>query len=258
MTNNKFMLAEYISTKFDGMLVISDVHGDYESFSKARTYARGENLFFMSLGDLVDRGRFPYEVVKTMYDDMQDGSGGMVMGNHDDKFVRYAKGSKVSFSRDATQTIADVGPERMESFLSMYVAMAEDTFAGGVFHQFGDITLVHAASHPSVWENPEAIGKTARMRFIIGETTGKTDANGYPERLYNWIDEVPAGKTVIVGHDRMPIHNIHIMEPMVVTNKQGGTTIFADTGCGKGGKLSGVVIKNNTGKFSVSKFMEFK
>lgn len=255
---NTYTLPEYISSSYDGMLVIADVHGDYESFMKARTYARGENLFLMSLGDLVDRGNNPFEVVKTMHSDMQDARAGFTVGNHDDKFVRYAKGANVKFSRDGRNTLDAVGESRMQEFLDMYTAIAEDTFLAGLFHQFSDITLVHAASHPSVWENPDVIGKTAKSRFLVGETTGKLDADGYPERLYNWVNEIPMGKTVIVGHDRMPIHNKHITEPMIVTNTSGGKVVFLDTGCGKGGFLSGAVVSHSKSKFNLENFMEFK
>jgi len=46
------------------MLVFGDVHGDYDSFKRAYDYARSENFSFMSMGDLVDRARKPFEVVR--------------------------------------------------------------------------------------------------------------------------------------------------------------------------------------------------
>lgn len=93
--------------------------------------------------------------------------------------------------------------------------------------------------------------------MIVGETNGEVYDDGYPVRLYNWIDEVPMGKTVIVGHDKMPIYNINITAPMIVTNKNGGRTVFMDTGCGKGGYLSGAVIVNDI-NFKLVDFKEFK
>src|ERR1035437_8891436 len=114
MTN----LANHVKN-FDGMLVFGDIHGDFESFSKAMAFAKSENYFFMSLGDLVDRGRQPFEVVQAMYEMMYEGRAGFTVGNHDNKFYRYANGAKVSFSQDGKQTLDDVGPERMEDFLKM-------------------------------------------------------------------------------------------------------------------------------------------
>ena len=252
-----FSLANHVKN-FDGMLVFGDIHGDYESFSKALNFAKSENFFFMSMGDLCDRARQPFEVVQAMYEMMYEGRAGFTIGNHDDKFRRYADGAKVSFSRDGKQTLDDVGPERMEDFLKMYVAIVEDKMLSGLFHKFDDFSLVHAACHPCMWESSPVIGKTEKSRFTVGETNGEKMDDGYPVRLYNWIDEVPMGKTVMVGHDKMPIHNVNITEPMVVPNKNGGKVIFLDTGCGKGGFLSGAVMLSGKKGFTLERFVEFK
>jgi protein phosphatase len=254
-----FSVADYVKESFDGMLIFGDVHGDYDSFRKAYDYARSENFFFMSLGDLVDRARKPFEVVSDMYRAMQDGFAGFTIGNHDDKHIRAADGRKVSFSRDAKQTLEDVGDDRMAEYHRMYKGIVEYVMLSSMFHKFDDITLVHAASHPSIWEGalPNSTGKTARSRFLVGETNGEKYDDGYPVRLYNWIDEVPIGKTVIVGHDKQPIHNVPITEPMVVTNANGGKVIFLDTGCGKGGFLSGAVVLHSKKGFRLEEFKEF-
>jgi hypothetical protein len=76
--------------------------------------------------------------------------------------------------------------------------------------------------------------------------------------LYNWVDEIPMGRTVMVGHDRMPVFNVPITEPMVKTNSNGGKAIFIDTGCGKGGFLTGAVILHDKKKFVIDSYKEFK
>jgi len=257
---SKFTVANYVRNSFDGMLIFADVHGDYDSYARARDYAISENFLFMSLGDLVDRGRNPYEVVESMYKMMYDGRAAFTIGNHDDKHNRAAKGNKVSFSKDGKQTLEDVGEDRLEEFRRMYTAIVEDTMLSALYHTFDDYILVHAASHPSIWEGQKenSSGKTARSRFLVGETNGEVYEDGYPVRLYNWIDEVPMGKTVIVGHDKQPIDNIPITEPKIVSNANGGKVIFLDTGCGKGGFLSGAVIMNTKKGFVLEEFKEFK
>lgn len=244
--------------QFNGMLVVGDIHGNYTLFKKAYDYARSKHLFFMSLGDLVDRDRQPYEVIKLMYEIVSSGLGGIAIGNHDDKFRRYADGAKVSFSKDGKQTLDDVGPERMEDFLKMYVSIVDHGTFSGLFHKFDDIVLVHAASHHRMWESNPIIGKNEKSRFIVGETNGEKMPDGYPVRLYNWIDNIPTGKTLIVGHDKMPIHSIDITEPMIVSNKNGGKVIFLDTGCGKGGFLTGAIILHGKNGFAFNEFIEFK
>lgn len=255
-----FTLANYLKENFDGMLVVGDVHGDYNSFKRARDYAISENLLLMSLGDLVDRGRQPYEVIQSMFEMMYNGRAAFTIGNHDDKHVRFINGSKVSFSYDAKTTLEDVGEDRLAEYSSMYKAIVEDKLLSGLFHTFGDFSLVHAASHPRIWKGgmSKSEEKTAKTMFLVGETNGEKYDDGYPVRLYDWVNEVPTGKTVIVGHDKQPIYNKLIEKPMQITNAIGGKVIFMDTGCGKGGFLTGAVMLHSKKGLVLDQFMEFK
>jgi hypothetical protein len=65
------------------------------------------------------------------------------------------------------------------------------------------------------------------------DSESPTREDGYPNRIYTWIDSIPANHTVVVGHD--PRKTDH---PMMVTNGVRGRAIFLDTGSSKGGKLS--------------------
>ncbi len=59
------------------------------------------------------------------------------------------------------------------------------------------------------------------------------DINGHPVRVYSWIDEVPSGLTVFVGHEALSTEEI-----VERRGELGGRVYFCDTGCGKDGKLS--------------------
>jgi protein phosphatase len=250
-------LTEYVRSGFDGILVFGDVHGDYDAIKRAYDYAVSENFFFLSLGDLVDRGRKPYETIELMYNVVQEGRGAFVMGNHDDKFYRHAKGAKVHFSGDAKQTLVDVGEDREVEFFKMYMAIMDDKYFSSVFYTFDEFVFVHAAAHKAMFSGLPNMTKTERSRYLVGETNGERYENGYPVRLYNWIADIPAGKTVIVGHDRTPVDpDIMITEPHAVTNKVGGKVVFIDTGGGKGGHVTGAVIMPD--KRGVFRFVEYK
>ena len=251
-------LENYVNDHFDGILAFSDVHGDSEKFFKAMEYAKKENYFFMSMGDLVDRGDNPYEVVEAMYKSMYDGTGGLVIGNHDDKYRRFYSGNKVSFSADAKKTFIDVGKERESEFLRMYFEMQNFPMISAIHHKFGDITLVHAASHSDIWAENAKFGNEYKSRALYGEVTGEVHPDGYPIRYYTWVEEIPIGKTVIVGHDRKPIHNVAITEPLIMSNKNGGKAIFIDTGCGKGGFLTAAIIGTGKKGFSIVDYVNFK
>lgn len=250
-------LAEHVRNNFEGMLVFGDIHSDFVSFMKAREYAEEHGLFFMSLGDLVDRGNQPFEVVQAMAEYMANGTAGFTIGNHDDKFRRFAAGNKVSFSRDGKATFEYVGEERKDEFLRLYCQIMDTPVLSGIFHKFDDFTIVHAASHPCMWEDTDKFGKSANSRALVGETTGKMGSDGYPERLYNWIQEVPMGKTVMVGHDRMPVFDKVLESPLHQGNVNGGKVIFMDTGCGKGGFLTAAVMTHHK-HFKVDRYVEFK
>lgn len=251
------LVASHVRNKFKGMLVFGDVHADYESFMYAYDYAEKNNYFFMSLGDLVDSGSHPFETVTKMAELVKEGKAGFTLGNHDDKMYRLGQGKKVSLSSDAKQTIVDVTSERQEEFLRLYTEIVDTPVYSALTHTFGDITLVHAASHPSMWDKETSHSKDMRARAMYGQVNGEKYANGFPIRYYNWIEEVPMSKTVIVGHDRAPVFNVAITEPMIRTNSKGGKVIFIDTGCGKGGFLTGVVILEDKNHFKVDHFESF-
>jgi len=251
-------IAKYVENNFKGMLVFGDIHSDYTSFLKAYTFAKKNNFFFMSLGDLVDRGENPYDVVIHMHFLVKNGHGGFTIGNHDDKFYRFHKGKNVSFSRDGKQTFDYVGVNRHALFLEHYTDMIDTLLFSSLYHKFDDIILVHAASHPSMWDDKIKFDKSANSRALVGETNGEKHENGLPIRLYNWIDEIPMGKTVIVGHDRSPIHNVNITAPLIKNNANGGKAVFIDTGCGKGGFLTGAIVLKHKNRFVIDSFEEFK
>ena len=244
---------EKLLKPFDGILVIGDTHGEFGSFNAAVKFAEENNLFFISLGDLVDPGLNPYEVIICMYRLVEQDRAGFVIGNHDDKFYRHALGNKVKFSRDAKKTIEAVGESRISSFLDTYVRLIEHRNSD-LFFSIGDYYLAHGAGHPAMWDSTQAGNKEARSRYLYGETTGEIDYDGYPVRIYKWIDEVPAGKTVLVGHDKKAIHNVLLEKPIEVANSNGGSAIFIDTGCGKGGFLTGAIMKD----FKIVDYVEFK
>ena len=235
-------IAEYIRTTFDGILVIGDVHSEFEALERARLYAQKENFFLMSLGDLVDRGTKPFETVKCMHDIVYEGRGGFVTGNHDNKFYRYAKGNKVRFSLESQLTLRYVA-DREKEFLDMYVTLTEARMLSSIFHKVDEYVFIHAATHKDIWDKSDNIGKSAKDMAIVGEVTGEKQADGYPVRLYNWVNDIPMGKTVIVGHDMRPMNVAsRLTEPFISTNSNGGKVIFMDTGCGKGGYLTGAIL----------------
>ena len=242
---------------FAGALVIGDVHADLDALRKSVAYATANNLILVPLGDLVDRGTSPYETVELIHQLLAAGRAAFVVGNHDDKFRRYAEGNRVVFSEDALATIDSVGQTRMNDFLTMYTDVTTGP-RSAISHCLGNTILAHASYHSDMDQSPDGgIGKKCRYRALFGEVNGERHANGTPVRLYSWIDDIPPLKTVVVGHDRSPVYNEPIAEPLVINSRFGGRAVFLDTGCGKGGHLSAAVLLADNG-FQISNFMDFK
>lgn len=250
-------IKEY-ACSYAGLLVIGDIHGDIESFMRAINYAEKNTLFLVLLGDLVDQGPFPFETLSEALNLLENGSAVFVRGNHDNKHYRNAKGNSVRFSNDARRTIQDVGADRLNDYLSRYVTLYEHP-KSDYYHYIDNWTFAHGGTHHSLWDRAGQISSKAKSMALYGEVTGESDDDGLPARIYTWVDSIPDGQCVIVGHDRKAIHNVTLKEPLVISSTvTNGVAIFADTGCGKGGILSGVVLKfTDDKKLVLDKFKKF-
>jgi protein phosphatase len=99
--------------------------------------------------------------------------------------------------------------------------------------------FVHGGFHTAMLDGdpppvPQNRVEGILARALYGETTGRVQPDGYPERSLRWVDRVPAGFTVYCGHDRRSGDG----RPYVHHGASGGTAVFLDTGAGKGGHLS--------------------
>lgn len=233
-------------------LVLGDIHNEYKSLMDAHIYAQENNLTIISVGDVVDYGPNPVEVIHLMNTLMKVDSTIAIEGNHDNKIYRYLKGNDVTVSKGMVSTVEAFKKDSTarDSFNFIYENMKS-------FHVIGDTHITHGAFTSTYWEG-DTESKQAKRAFLYGEidnTKPFVEWNGqsYPHRTYNWVDAIPNGKTVIVGHDRSPFEEVpafenNINQVTVSTNNNGGTVIFTDTGAGKGGFVSGVTL-DEQGKF---------
>ncbi len=207
--------------------IVGDVHGDQRAFA----FAADTDRFVIQLGDLIDSGPDSAGALRLMFRLLDEGRGLFLVGNHDRKLGRALRGERVRGGPllDATLAAMD-GPLRDR-------ALAELTRAPAWIAQ-GNRFFVHAAFHTGMLSHPppDPLGPVDPLlsRAMFGETTGRTQPDGFPERLLRWVHHIPAGMTVYVGHDQRSRDG----RPWVTTGDAGGTAIFLDTGAGKGGHLS--------------------
>jgi protein phosphatase len=208
--------------------VVGDVHGDAIAFS----YAAATDRFVVQLGDLTDYGPDSAGVLRIMFRLIDQRRGMFLLGNHDHKLGRALAGELPHVSPPLAGTLAQLDPTLRQR------ALEEIKRAPAWAHGAGRL-FVHAGFHPGMLDEPGPALGTARpegpaARALFGEPTGRTRADGYPERSLRWLDRIPAGLTVYCGHD--PISRDG--RPVTLRGAAGGRAVFLDTGAGKGGHLS--------------------
>jgi protein phosphatase len=207
--------------------VVGDVHGDIKGFSAACATDR----FILQLGDLVDEGPDSAGVLRLMFDVIDHGRGGFLLGNHERKLGRWLHGENVR-----------PGPALEATRATLDAALIERTLLeldrAPLWIGYHSYFFVHAAFHRAMLTQnpPPGLGPTTPLlsRALFGQVVSGRKADGYPERVLNWVGHIPQDLRVFCGHDQRSNDG----RPYVVRNDLGGEAVFLDTGAGKGGHLS--------------------
>ncbi len=209
--------------------VVGDVHGDVHGFAQAVQTDR----FVVQLGDLADGGADNAGAWRIALDLLDSGRGLFLLGNHDHKLARLLSGRAVKPDAALLATVGQLdAPLRARALAAIMQAPA--------WLRRGRAFFVHGGFHTAMLYHPpppfggKVEGPLARALF--GQTTGRRLPDGFPERLLDWVDRIPAGLTVYCGHDRRSTDG----RPWTASGAAGGTAVFLDTGAGKGGHLSWV------------------
>ncbi len=207
--------------------VVGDVHGD----SRAFAIAADTDRFVVQLGDLIDGGPDSAGALETALRMVDEGRGLFVLGNHDRKLGRALGGQPVRIDAALEATLAQL-PLRLRDRALEAIERAP------AWVVMPPLVFVHGGFHTAMLEHapPPGLGRVdvALSRALFGETTGRMQADGYPERVLRWVDRIPAGVTVYCGHDRRSTDG----RPYIRQGSNGGRAVFLDTGAGKGGHLS--------------------
>ena len=224
---------------FRGIRVVGDVHGDAKGFAAAVAGAEAQGLFLVQLGDLTDHGPDSPAVLRAMFRLLDAGRGMFLLGNHDHKLRRALSGGAVRVEAAGLgRTLAQIAAAPDAAPLAAR-AVAEIGRAPA-WLRLGPLFCVHAAFHDGMLLHapPPDAGATRPEghvgRAIYGQVTGRRGPDGFPIRLTGWLDHVPAGLTVLVGHDNRSTDG----RPAVMSGARGGRAVFLDTGAGKGGVLA--------------------
>jgi protein phosphatase len=213
--------------------IIGDIHGCFDELCEMLTklgykvqkntqyivtHPEGRKAIFV--GDLVDRGPKSPEVLRIVMDMVESGIGFCVIGNHDDKLKRKLQGNDVKIAPGLARTLEQLAFETQE-FKDRIMNFLSKLVSHYIFDD-GKLVVAHAGI------KPEYIGvESRRVRnfCMYGETTGKTDELGFPER-YLWANDYHGSALIVYGHTP-----ISVLEWI-------NNTINIDTGCVFGDKLT--------------------
>lgn len=233
------------SLGFESVTVIGDSHGMKEDLKAVIDDCHSRNSFLISLGDIVDYGYDSVSCIEMMHDVVMNNRGLLVIGNHEHKLRRYfnqvMKGSvTLQISGGLAVTVNQLSGLSHDEYSELVRKFFELMDASLYYYILGDYLLVHGSATPKMWDiYGEELPRKEESRALFGQVdpVNRFNEDGYPNRIYGWVDQIPSGKTVIVGHDIRSTEK-HLAQ----VGANGGTAIFLDTGCGKGGKLSTYVI----------------
>lgn len=248
--NGENVLSQLKARGFHGMTVAGDIHGNLESLKNTIEWAQTRRCLLLQLGDIVDYGPKSVECVDLMYDRVTRGLGIMVIGNHEKKIERWL--TYQNLLRDDPNSVAGKKPpslsegnmatvRQIEAMTSYDRKKFESRFSALMNlarHHWviGNFLFTHGAADVDMWK---MTGSRLSSKFESLALFGEVDRNspkkenGYPNRVYNWVDRIPLGKTVVVGHDIRGT-----FKPKISNGVRGGNAVFMDTGSSKGGHLS--------------------
>lgn len=219
--------------------IIGDIHGCYEELvlllntlgyvvkeeggDPCRApYSHPQGRIAVSVGDMADRGPNSPAVLALWRQMVRAGTGIVVLGNHDDKLMRWLKGNKIKIAHGLQKTIDQLhsksSPIKKKALYQFLVNLPER-----VLLDEGKLLVCHAGLAEKY--HLGKMNKKIRSKCLYGETTGAKDENGFPIRL-PWQDGYSGVRVVVHGH-------VALDEVSIVNN-----VYDVDTSCVWGGKLT--------------------
>ncbi len=219
--------------------IIGDVHGcadelrilltqlGWESYVGSHTELWGDECWrhplgrkAIFLGDLADRGPDVLQTIQIVHNMVEAGVAFSIVGNHDEKFLRWLRGRDVQVKHGLDVSIASVDHLSQENRKQLAA------FLDGLISHYVLDTGRLVVAHAGLREEMHGRSSGAVREFCMyGETTGETDDFGLPVR-YNWASEYRGKAMVVYGHTPVP-------RPEWLNN-----TINIDTGAVFGGALT--------------------
>ncbi len=185
--------------------IIGDVHGccyELEKLLKKMGYLRCEDGIFchpkgrkaVFCGDLVDRGSRNVDVLRIVSDMVRTDRALAVIGNHDDKLLRFLKGNPVQVAHGLEGTYGEIKVLTREE--KQLLRDFLDSLPDHLVLDDGKLVVVHAGIREDLIGTE---GKETRRFCMHGETNGEYDDFDHPVRL-DWTSHYTGNAAVVYGH----------------------------------------------------------
>ena len=203
-------------------VVVGDVHGcreELEELLEGVEYdARNDRLIFA--GDLIDRGPYPRQVVEFA---RQIGAE-CVMGNHEDKAIRWKLGRPVKVKPDREQEWRSFSPSDWEYLMALppHIKLNDNLY------------VVHGGCRPGRSVERQFYKEAIRLRYMKKSNLQMASVHDVTEEnkdQYVWWTDIWDGPHVIYGHA------VWMDYP-----RRDKTATGIDTGCVFGGALTAALI----------------
>lgn len=194
--------------KFDqgtSLWAISDVHGDYKRLVKllqkldildedGDLCTSDARVIFV--GDYIDKGDQPFEVLELVRDLVESGRAKALMGNHDFWLQRYLNGADVMLTPERKATLSLITQSDPDWKDKGEIKAFLDSLP--FFLDMGDFKFAHA-----VYSQSSAAKDKKGQRFMLYGPVDKTvppSADGKPNRIPWYTEYDGRYGTVIFGH----------------------------------------------------------
>jgi protein phosphatase len=195
--------------------------GDRDSRRDSWRVSHPDNRRLVFVGDLCDRGPDTPGVYRLVTDAVARGVAFCVLGNHDDKLLRWFRApEKVKLTHGLAQSAAQFAdePRRVRDRVQEFIAR----LPSHLVLDGGRLVVAHAGLAA---EMHGRVSGAVRAFALYGETTGESDEFGLPVRR-NWAANYRGRASVVYGHTPTPAP--------VWENR----CLCVDTGCVFGGALT--------------------
>lgn len=185
---------------------VGDVHGcidELRDLLNTLSYRAGtDRLVFV--GDLIDRGPAPNEVVRFVRDLQRSGDVQVVLGNHEEKAVRWLRRAAEERATGKKNPMRRPPPERLAQWESLQEADVTWLQAlPAIVTPISGWLAVHAGFEATPRED-QRTDKLIRVRWIdpgTGKMVGfKEDSLDQPEGTIYWSERWRGPENVVYGH----------------------------------------------------------